>query len=245
MKEILINEITNEQHNLDLKNVDGSGASKYISPSGEYIMKLTFEGQYPHGDFHHYCEIIDSNQNKIWEYKQGDKIRQISSYPWSPDNKTIYFSLIENGNKIVSYNIVSKIFQIIFETINDNTRINWINFIPQTFNGVVIRSDVWINKTTINEYFIKSNDNQISLDLYFKDKHFPCPSNIIDCIYVIHSGRLSVFNIVERKIILEINYLLFEEGYSPIYTPYFIRNTGETLLTLKKDNEYKYLKIYS
>ena len=241
-----VEELDKEIYYNDLKSTGGLIFDKFKSPSGIYELELFYAGEYPHGDSHHYCKVIDTNDNKvIWEYRKGDKIRQISEYPWSPDDKTVYFGLIENGNKIAKYDVKTEKLNIIFKSKQGENRLNWIHFVPQTFNGVIINSNYWINKEKFVEYiiFINETGELIELSHLFDGQIFPCPSNVLDCIYVFDNENIYLFNVKDKRIIEKESNTILKSGFFPKYRPHYFLKTRITYLQLNNQTDEKYIRI--
>jgi hypothetical protein len=235
-----------EKYYDDLRSCGGMILDKYESPSGVYELGLFYAGEYPHGDSHHYCQIIDKTFDKvIWEYRKGDKIRQIVGYPWSPDNETVYFGLIENGNKIAKHDIKSEELKVIFKSKQNENRLNWIHFVPQSFNGVIINSNYWINKEEFVEYFVFINETEELIELkdFFYEKIYPCPSNVLDCIYVFGIENIYLFNVKNQRIIKKESLILLKAGFYPKYRPNYFPKTREIYLQLDSSTDEKFIRI--
>ena len=239
---MIIKELTEEKFDEDLRAARGEIFDKYESPSGNHVLELSYSGEYPHGDSHHYCQIKSKKNNEvIWEYTKGDKIREVTEYPWSPDSKTVYFGLIENGNKIAKYDLNAERLKILYKSKQGEYRLNWINFVPQSFNGIVIKSNYQMDDEYI--VFINETDELIHLKDIFNGRIFPCPSHIDNCIYVIGNESICLFNVKEKKIKKMEPYDLLKTGFFPKYTPRYLPNTGEAYVKLEYLEERRYISI--
>lgn len=225
-----------------LKSTGGYMFDSYVSPSREFVLSLIYAGEYPHGDSHHYAEIkkVDDN-SKIWAYKSGDKIRQISNYPWSPDSKTVYFGLIENGNKICKFDLDSHSFEIIYKNKKNENRLNWIHFIPQNFNGIVIDSHYWDSQRIESvEYILFNNKTKefTNLTEILGPKIFPAQSSLPHCLTIFDAEKIFTYDVFKKVAVSEQELQLLKQGYWPKFRPYLIMGKLYLQLTNGTDNRY-------
>ena len=116
--------------------------NEFLSPNGEYLFRLTYVSEFRFGDQLGFAEIIRLNDKSvIWKYTGNYAIREVTTNPWSIDSTTVYFSTVVEGNEIVCFDINNKLLLSIFRTRHLPRTLNWLNFVPTSFNGVVFTAN--------------------------------------------------------------------------------------------------------
>lgn len=207
---------------------------RYVSPSGAFELKLSYEGEYLRGDSHHYGKVIEiKNDFVVWQYKRGDKIRQLVFYPWSHDSRTIYFQTIAHGNDICMYNLGEKGHNVIYRAKRSENRLNSVHFVSPSFNGVVFSTRTWPNKVEKTEYLIYHNlkSDFLNLTELFIEPFNVCPVPVPDCIGLFAENNFHLFNVKQEQLVFTYPWPLLAEGYVLSSRPTTL-HTGELYLEL-------------
>src|SRR5688572_9138147 len=147
-----IQRIDFEKYGEEIKINSDHYIDNYPSLDGKYKLHLDYVGEYPHGDSWHHGKIEEVDSGKIiWEYKKGDPIRGLIKYPWSADSKSCYFTIINLGDRILQYDIITGKLKTIFGSKVQN-KLKGIGFVPRNFNGLV--------------FYDNAHDHVKQLDIY-------------------------------------------------------------------------------
>jgi hypothetical protein len=215
----------------------------FPSPNKLFELHLFYEGEYRFGDPYFYAELIKLDSNEVfWSYKSGNPIRCPHEYPWSSDSQTCYFSLIENGNKIVKIEIAKlQLFEIFSPK---QSGLTWIIEVLKNQNGVLFNYEYLESGISKKDYFIYLNQESNLIKINdFIEVYNSAPIEISksDVIFIANHKELILFNYITKQTVERVQSSIGEHNL--IYC-HFIESTNLVILDVRyKLSEPKYFKI--
>lgn len=241
-----IQRINFEKYGEEIKINSDHYVDNYPSLDGKYNLHLDYAGEYPHGDSWHYGRLEEADSGKvIWEYKKGDPIRGRIKYPWSADSKSCYFTIINNGDRILQYDIVTGKLKTIFGSKVQN-RLKGISFVPRNFNGLVFYDNAYDDVEQVDVYcFLSETQMYLKInDEILDDRFLISECGIKDSVVLICHSYIKIYDTLQRRVVEEfpvdnIDLKDYKRGHA-----HYLHKTDNIYFCLLKENEWRYYKLY-
>jgi hypothetical protein len=230
----------------DLKTNSRHYCDNYPSPDGNYRLELEYAGEYLRGDSWHYGRIIQSDSGQtIWEYKKGDPIRGTIEYPWSADSRCCYFTIINYGDRIMQYDVLTGKLKTIFGSKVQN-KLKGISFVPRNFNGLVFFDNAHDDVEQPDIYCYRhDSESYIKLNDQVADERFVISEcGIQDSVVFICRDTIKLFDVLQRKVVEQFpivgsDFSEFRCGHA-----HYLPQSDAIYFGIFTENEWRHYRLY-